>query len=79
MVAKFGLSESDIQSVFDEARNERQTRMQTRFDDKLSQAVKDGKLTEVQKQAILAKQKELQANKLASRETQKAEMKHGQK
>lgn len=73
LVAKFGLKQADVQSVFDEARSEHQAQAQTKLDDKLSQAVKDGKITEAQKQAILAKLKELQASKLKSRETWKSQ------
>lgn len=72
LVAKFGLRESDVKSVFDEIRDERQSQMQTRTDDRLSQAVKNSKITEVQKQAILAKQKELQTAKLADKEAWKS-------
>ncbi|MBI3342937.1 hypothetical protein HY032_02175 [Candidatus Gottesmanbacteria bacterium] len=72
LATKFGLKEADVQSVFDQARSERQAQLQTKLDDKLSQAVKDGKITEVQKQAIMAKRKELQAKKLESREAWKS-------
>src|SRR5690349_14401657 len=57
---KFGLKESDVQTVFDEVRSEKQTEMQARFEEKLTQAVKDGKITEAQKTAIIAKHKEMQ-------------------
>lgn len=60
LVERFGLKESDVQAVFDEARQERQLQMQARLEEGLNQAVKDGKITEFQKQAILAKHKELQ-------------------
>lgn len=66
LAQKFGLKESDIQSVFDEARNERRSQMLTKFEDRLNKAVKDGKLIEVQKQAILSKHKELQDLKLSN-------------
>lgn len=59
LVQKFGLKESDVKAIFDEAKSERQTQMQTKFEERLNQAVADGKLTEAQKQAILAKHKEL--------------------
>ncbi len=60
---KFGLKESDVQSVFDEYRDERHKEMEARFEDKLTQDVTDGKITESQKQAILSKMKELQEKK----------------
>lgn len=63
LAQKFGLKETDVQAVFDEASQQRQTQMQTRFEDRLSQAVTDGQLTEDQKQLILAKNKELQAKR----------------
>lgn len=63
LVQKFGLKESDVQTVFDEARQERQSQVQAKFEERLNQWVKDGKLTESQKQAILAKHKELQEKK----------------
>ena len=58
LVAKFGLNEADVQAVFDEERAERQTEMQARFEERLTQAVTDGKITEEQKAAILAKRAE---------------------
>lgn len=63
LVQKFGLKESDVQTVFNEARQERQSQMQAKFEERLNQLVKDGKITEAQKQAILAKHKELQEKK----------------
>ena len=59
LVQKFGLKENEVQVVFDEARKERQTQMQTKFEERLNQIVADGKLNEAQKQMILAKHKEL--------------------
>lgn len=59
LAERFGLKESDVQAVFDEVRQERQSQMQARFEERLNQAVKDGKITESQKQVILAKHKEL--------------------
>lgn len=64
LVERFGLKESDVQAVFDEVRQERQLQMQERFEERLDQAVKDGKITESQKQAILAKHKELAEKRL---------------
>jgi hypothetical protein len=57
---KFGLKESDVQTVFDEERTTRQAEMQTRYEEQLTQYVKDGKITEAQKQLIINKHKELQ-------------------
>lgn len=60
LVQKFNLKESDVQAVFDEVRREHQNQMQANLEERLTQAVKDGKITEAQKQLILAKHKELQ-------------------
>ena len=58
---KFHLNKSDVQAVFDEQRSEIQAKHEARYEDRLTQAVKDGKLTEAQKTKILAKHKELVA------------------
>lgn len=63
IAAKFGLKEADVQSVYDTQRTERQAEMQKRFEEMLTQSVKDGKITEAQKTAILAKHKEMQTNR----------------
>lgn len=41
--------------------------MKTRFEDRLTQEVKDGKLTEAQKRLLIAKHNELQAKREADR------------
>jgi hypothetical protein len=56
---KFNLKESDVQTVFDENRTEKIAVVKKAIESKLDQAVKDGKITEAQKQAIIAKQDEL--------------------
>lgn len=68
---KFGLKKEDVQAVFDAERQERQKEMETRYEDELSQAVKDGKLTENQKSLIIAKQKELNSNRQTTMENMK--------
>jgi hypothetical protein len=57
---KFHLKESDVQSVIDTHRGEMQSYRESHYEDRLAQAVKDGKLTAAQKDQILAKRKELQ-------------------
>lgn len=57
---KFGLNRDDVQKVFNEARGEHQAQMQNRFEERLTQSVKDGKITEAQKTLILNKHKEMQ-------------------
>lgn len=64
---KFNLKESDVQAVFDAVRDERQEEMKSQRTERLSQAVKDGVITEVQKQALLAKMEEHLGEKRANR------------
>lgn len=59
LVQKFNLREADVKAVFDEARGEQQAKMKTNFEDRLTQAVKDGKVTEEQKKLILGKHNEM--------------------
>lgn len=66
---KFNLPENDVQSVFDEHHKEMKASVQHRIEDTLTQAVADGKLTEDQKQKIIAKQQEIQAQHEATRES----------
>lgn len=60
---KFNLDQAQVQTVFDEYHDQRRsemfTQMKERQDKRLSQLVSDGKLTETQKQAVLAKMEEL--------------------
>ena len=64
---KFNLNKNDVQTVFDQYRSDRQSQTQANFEQKLSQAVTDGKITEAQKQLILSKHKELQDSRDTSR------------
>ncbi len=57
---KLGLDEQKVKTAFDELRKKRQNQMQAQLEERLTQAVTDGKLTDAQKQLILAKHKELQ-------------------
>ena len=63
IAAKFSLKESDVQTVFDESREQRQEEMQLRMkaelETRLSTAVTDKKITAAQKQMIIAKHNEL--------------------
>ncbi|OGH07543.1 MAG: hypothetical protein A2171_01475 [Candidatus Levybacteria bacterium RBG_13_35_9] len=68
---KFGLNKDEVQKVFDEARDEHQAQMQTRFEERLAQAVKDGKITEAQKTLILNKHKEMQEEREKNMESWK--------
>ena len=66
---KFNLNEREIKAVFDEVHKERHAHMQVKLEERLTQAVTDGKITETQKQALLAKLKELQAQKQSTLES----------
>lgn len=63
IAAKFNLNQSDVQAVFDEEHNKREAEMQKQVETKLTQAVTDGKITEAQKQAIIAKMTEMKSNR----------------
>jgi hydroxymethylpyrimidine pyrophosphatase-like HAD family hydrolase len=68
---RFGVSESDVQAVFDEMHKDRQDQMKVQMENSLNTLVTEGKITEEQKQAILVKQTELQESRDAKRETMK--------
>ncbi len=55
---KFNLKEADVEAVFESVRDERQEEMKANRQEKLSQAVKDGVITEAQKNTLLAKMEE---------------------
>ncbi len=59
IATKFNLNKNDVQKVVDEQRSEHMANMQAKFNDRLTQAVKDGKITEDQKTKIIAKQAEM--------------------
>jgi len=67
LASKFNLKKADVQAVFDEDRTARQAARQQQVEERLTQAVTDGKITAAQKAAILAKQAELQAKMNADR------------
>ncbi len=71
LVTKFNLNESEVRSVFESEKAERQTAMEQRFTETLDQSVKDGKLTEAQKKLILDKRAELEAKREADMSTRK--------
>lgn len=66
---RFNLNLTDVQSVFSEVRNERKTMMIQHLEERLSTLVTNGKLTEAQKQLILAKHRELQEQKQKNMES----------
>lgn len=61
IATKFNLKKEDVKAVFDEERTAREAEHKQKMEDRLTQAVKDGKITETQKAKILAKLDELQA------------------
>lgn len=67
IAAKFGLKEADVKTVFESEREERQKEMQQRFENRLTQAVQDKKITESQKAAILKKHQEMQTEREQNR------------
>jgi len=66
---KFGLKKEDVQAVFDQDRSDRQAEMETKKLAELDQLVKDGKITEAQKQLIINKQKERETNRQTEMQT----------
>ena len=59
LASRFNLNRDEVAAVFQEAKTEHQAERQQKLDDRLAQAVKDGKITEEQKAKILAKLDEL--------------------
>ncbi len=81
---KFNINKDEVKKVFEEQRQARSAEMQSKFVDNLSQAVKDGKITEDQKSKLIAKESEIRTvmqslkgktseERKAAMETKKAE------
>jgi hypothetical protein len=68
---KFNLNKQEVEAVFEEERTEREAEMQQKLEERLTQAVTDGKITEAQKDKILAKHKELKSQMESNREAMK--------
>ncbi len=66
---KFNLNKDEVQKVFNEQRAEHQADHKQRLEEKLNQAVKNGKITEDQKTKLIAKLEEMRKN----RQDQRAE------
>ena len=60
IIAKFNLNKDEVNQVVTDYRGERRQQMQSQYEERLNQAVADGKITEAQKQLILDKRAELQ-------------------
>lgn len=56
LAEKFNASPKDVKGVFDQTKEERKQERQKAVEDSLNQAVKDGEITEGQKNTILSKQ-----------------------
>src|SRR3989344_2846072 len=61
LAERFGLNVEEVQDVFEEERAEHHAEMLESFEDRLNEAVTEGKITEEQKQTILDKHEELEA------------------
>ena len=59
LAEKFNLNEEEVQTVFAEIHDEHRVEMQTKFKEKLSEAVVNDELTEEQRQAIFNKYEEM--------------------
>ena len=72
IATKFGLKEAEVQAVFDQDRTDRHEEMENQYEAKLNLLVTEKKITSEQKTLILAKHKELQANRESSMGKMKA-------
>lgn len=68
---KFNLKPAEVKAVFEQEHSERQAKADQNVETKLTQLVKDGKITEDQKSAILAKRAELKKDMEANRDSMK--------
>lgn len=78
---RFNLNEADVKTVFEQEKEQHQAQMKAELETKLTQAVKDGKINEAQKTAILNKFADMKADKIdpgqfknMTKEQRKAEM-----
>jgi uncharacterized protein (DUF39 family) len=58
---KFNLNQDEVEQVVTDYRNESRERMQSQYEERLNQAVTDGKITAEQKELILEKHNQLQS------------------
>ena len=70
---KFHVDKNEVQKVFDEDRASHQAEHQQKYEEMLNQAVKDGKLTQAQKDKVLAKHNELKKEMEQNRDQRKSE------
>ena len=68
IASTFNLNKADVQKVFDEDRADHEAQRAADIKTKLDAAVKDGKLTQAQEDALIAKFKEMKATMDANRD-----------
>lgn len=68
IASKFNLKKDEVQAVVDQFGQQKQAERQQSYEERLTQAVTDGKLTAAQNDLILAKEKEMQAKMEANRQ-----------
>jgi hypothetical protein len=68
LAQKLGIPEDKVKIAFDEMHNEHRAEMQKNHEQKLSALVAEGKITEAQKTAIIAKMEEMKSKMIANKE-----------
>lgn len=71
---RFNLDESEVKDFFDSEKQTRQQNMQESKENRLSQAVEDGVITDVQKENLLNKWQEMHQEREDQRQTNRKEM-----
>jgi hypothetical protein len=74
IASKFNLDVKDVNQAFEEERSEMWNKRRINLDERLTQAVLDGKITEEQKNKILEKRDEVEAQRYGEREMRREEM-----
>lgn len=69
LATKLGISEDKVKSAFDQIHSEHETEMKQKMEQHLSDLVSQGKITEAQKQAIIAKMAELRSAREAEKDS----------
>jgi hypothetical protein len=72
LVSKFNLNEDEVVGVFNELRDEKRAEMQAAREERLSEAVSDGVITEEQKQALISKWQEMETKREQERQEMQA-------
>lgn len=70
LAQKLGLPEDKVKSAFEQMHIEHLTEMKKTQEERLSQLVAEGKITDTQKQAIIAKLEELRSQKESNKDNQ---------